>query len=146
MVESGISRGSYRSYVLVMKTAGYKKLQTRRKGMLSRNDKKLRKIFAKRSLLQYDNSFWRDAVSFYLYAVSFVHKYNPHREASNPKGKIWRKPSEGRQYTTTGSKDLPGGRRVHVLVAMSLNNDAPMKSREYTYNVAIQKYEGCIYK
>ena len=119
MMESGISRGSYRSYVRVLNTAGYKTLQPRRKGMLSKNDKKLRKLFAKHSLLQYDNSFWRDDVSFYLDAVSFVHKYNPHREATKPKGKIWRKRSEGLECTATGSKDLPGGRRVHVLVAMS---------------------------
>ena len=112
MMESGISRGSYRSYVHLMNTAGYKTLQPRRKGMLSKNDKKLRKFFAKHSLLQYDNSFWRDVVSFYLDAVSFVHTYNPHREATKPTGKSWRKRSEGLECTATGSKDLPGGRRV----------------------------------
>ena len=63
--------------------------------MLSTNDKKLRKFFAIHSLLQHDNSFWRDDVSFCLDAVSFVHKYNPHREATKPKGKTWRKGSEG---------------------------------------------------
>ena len=51
MMESSISRGSYISYVHVMNTAGYKTLQQRRKGMLSKNDKKLRKFFAKHSLL-----------------------------------------------------------------------------------------------
>ena len=44
---------------------------------------------------------------------------NPLREATKPKGKIWRKGSEGLECTATGSKDLPGGRRVYVLVAMS---------------------------
>ena len=48
-----------------------------------------------------------------------MHKYNPLREASKPRGKVWRKRSEGLQYTTTGSKDLEGGRRVHFLVALS---------------------------
>ena len=103
----------------VMNNAGYKTLLPRRKGLLSRNDKKLRKFFAKHSLLHYDNLFWRDDVSFYLDAVSFLHKYNPRREATKPKGNIWRKQSEGLEHRATGSKDLPGSRRVHAFVAMS---------------------------
>ena len=95
IMESGISRGSYRSYVRVMNTAEYKTSQPRRKGTLSRNDKMLKKFFAKHSLLQYDNSFWWDDVSFCLDAVSFVHNYNPHREVTKPRGKIGRKRSEG---------------------------------------------------
>ena len=119
MMESSISRGSYRSYVRVMNIAEYETFLPRRKRMLSRNDKKLRKVFAKHSLPQYDNSCWRDDASFYVAAVSFVHKYNPHREATKPIGKIWRRRSEGLECTTTGSKDLPEGKRVGVLVAMS---------------------------
>ena len=54
-------------------------------------------------------------------AVSFVHKYNPFKQASYPKGRVYRRPGEGPLYTTTGSKTLAGGRRVHVIVAMSYN-------------------------
>ena len=34
---------------------------------------------------------------------------------------MWRKPSEGLRYRTTGSEDLPGGRRVHFIVAITNN-------------------------
>ena len=119
MEESGMTRGSYRSFVRVLNTAGYKKLQPRKKGLLSKKDKYMRKVFAKQSLSQFTDDFWRDRVAFYLDAVSFVHKYNQLREASKPRGKVWRKWSEGLQYTTTGSKDLAGGRRVHFLVTIA---------------------------
>ena len=119
MVESGMTRGSYRSFVRLSNTAGYKTLQPRKKGLLSKKDKYMRKVFAKQSLSQFTDDFWRDRVAFYLDAVSFVHKYNPLCEASKAGGKIWRKRSEGLQYTTTGSKDLMGGRRVHFLVAIA---------------------------
>ena len=109
MVESGMTRGSYRSFVRLLNTAGYKKLPPRKKGLLSKKDKYMRKVFAKQSLSQFTDDFWRDRVAFYLDAVSFVHKYNPLREASKAGGKVWRKRSEGLQYTTTGSKDLAGG-------------------------------------
>ena len=45
----------------------------------------------------------------------------PLYQASYPKGRVYRKASEGLEYTTTGSKALAGGRRVHVLVAISYN-------------------------
>ena len=32
---------------------------------------------------------------------------------------VWRKKSEGLEITTKGSKELPGGRRVHVMVAIA---------------------------
>ena len=48
-----------------------------------------------------------------------MHKYNPDREATNPKGKIWCKRSEGLECTDTGSIDHPGGSRVHALLALS---------------------------
>eukprot|EP00794_Sanderia_malayensis_P003966 gene3967-4517_t len=62
-------------------------------------------------------NFWTKEVAFYLDGVSFIHKYNPFQEASKPKGHIYRKRSEGLRYTTSGSKNLAGGRRFHVLVA-----------------------------
>ena len=95
MVGSGMTRGSYRSFVHLLTTAGYKKLQPRKKGLLSKKDKYMRKVFAKQSLSPFTDDFWRDRVAFCLDAVSFVHKYNPLCEASKPRGKVWGKRSEG---------------------------------------------------
>ncbi len=121
MTATPTSKGSYPTYVRILNKAGYKKLQPRKKGLLSSKDKCKRKAFARKALKERDDTFWTHDVAFYLDAVSFVHKYNPFREASKPKGRVYRKPSEGLTYTTTGSKDLPGGRRVHVVVAISYN-------------------------
>ena len=54
----------------------------------------------------------------YLDGVSFVHKFNPFREAKTPIGRVWRRASEGLQCSTKGSKNLPGGRRAYVLVGI----------------------------
>ena len=37
--------------------------------------------------------------------------------ATSPKSWVWRKKGKGLIYTSKGSKDLPGGKRVHVMVA-----------------------------
>ena len=35
------------------------------------------------------------------------------------RSRVWRQKGEGLQLTTKGSKDLPGGRRLHVIVAIA---------------------------
>ena len=52
-------------------------------------------------------------------AVSFVHKYDPQSGATMNRSRVWRQKGEGLQLTTKGSKDLPGGRRLHVIVAIA---------------------------
>ena len=51
-------------------------------------------------------------ISFYLDGVSFVFERKPMHGATVPKGKIWRRRSEGLRLTSKGSKDLPGGKKV----------------------------------
>ena len=53
--------------------------------------------------------------------VSFIFKRKPNYDASVPKGKTWRKRSEGLRLTSKGSKNLPEGKRLHFLVAISFN-------------------------
>ena len=53
--------------------------------------------------------------------VSFVHKSNPLNTATQPKAHVWHQKSEGLAVTAKGSKDLAGGRRLHLLVAISFN-------------------------
>ena len=70
---------------------------------------------------EHEDTFWTNDIALYLDAVLFVHKYNPFKQASYPKGRVYRRPGEGLHYTATGSKTLAGGRRVYVIVAMSYN-------------------------
>ena len=53
--------------------------------------------------------------------MSFVYKTQPLRDALAPKGRVWRKRTEGLQVTAKGSKNLAGGKRLHILVATSHN-------------------------
>ncbi len=39
--------------------------------------------------------------------------------ATKPKNRIWQKESEGLVMTTKGSKDLAGGKRLHLIVVIS---------------------------
>ena len=99
---------------------GYRFLQARKKGLLKDKDRKLRMKYAtriKRNCLLENPNFWKNEVAFYLDGVSFVYKDNPLNSAASPKSRVWRKTSEGLQFTGKGSKELAGGRRrLHILV------------------------------
>ena len=51
--------------------------------------------------------------------MSFVHTYNPQSGANINKSRIWPQKGKGIKFTTKGSKDLPGGRRLQVLVVIA---------------------------
>ena len=59
-----------------------------------------------------DMKFWTEKVSFYLDGTAFAHKTNPFEQACAPKGRIWRKKSEGFHLgcTSKGCKEGTGGR------------------------------------
>ena len=109
---------SYRTLVRVLNQHGYRYLRPRQKGLLSVKDRRRRACFARNALEKYDRQFWTDDVLLYLDGVSFIHKQNPYKDALTPRGKIWRRASEGLQYTTKGSKNLPEVRRLHLLVGV----------------------------
>ena len=110
-----------RTFSRYLNELGYKFLISRKKGLLSDNDKVKRLRYSRQMirLLQEQPDFYKYHVAFYLDGVSFVHKYNPYQESINPKGRVWRKNGEGLAITAKGSKDLPAGRRVHFLVAIA---------------------------
>ena len=59
-------------------------------------------------------------MSFYIDGVSFIHKFNPMRAATTTgMARVWRKKGGGLMLTGKGSKDLAGGRRVHVMVVIA---------------------------
>ena len=73
--------------------------------------------------------FWTNEVGFYLDGVSFVYKHNPLAGAVSPKARVWRKKSEGLKITAKGSKDLAGGKRLHMMVAIAYGKELYSDSR-----------------
>lgn len=117
---SGIDckKAKYRTFVSYLNKLGYKFRQTRKKGLLSGKDHHQRLKYA-RAASRLSSSYWTNDVAFYLDGVSFIHKSNPLREAITPRARLWRKKGEGLSLTAKGSKDLAGGKRVHLMVAIA---------------------------
>lgn len=126
-------KASYRTYVRYINKEGFSFRQTRKKGVLTEVDKKKRLAFAKkmRKIVLTNQKYWEKDVSFFLDGVSFIHKRNPLGEAMKPQARVWRKRHEGLTITAKGSKDLAGGKRLHLMVAISYKAGV----------VAVEKYE-----
>ena len=71
--------------------------------------------------------FFKYDIAFYLDGVSFVDKQNPLQAAAGTKSQIWRKKNEGLQFTAQDSKDLAGGRRLHLIVAIAYREGVVLK-------------------
>ena len=86
---------SERSVSRYLNSQGYFSLQARKKGLMSRMDLKKRLAFAKKMSREYARFVWTNEVCFYLDGTSFEFKTNPLSQARAPKGRVWRKKSEG---------------------------------------------------
>ena len=121
--ESGLSfeLAHRRTFSRFLNEKGYGFFPARRKGILHENDRKLRLKYARemKRQLATNSEFYVHEVAFYLDGVSFIHKQNPVESSAGTKSKVWRKRGEGLKYTAKGSKDLAGGRRLHVIVAIA---------------------------
>ena len=60
-------------------------------------------------------------VAFYLDGVCSIFKSNPLSGAMAAKARVWRRKGEGLIITAKGSKDLAGGKRLHVMVSIAYN-------------------------
>lgn len=124
VIETGLSLDSVsrRTFSRILNENGYGFLQRRKKGILSEKDRVLRRRFCRKvkKFRKLNEHFWTNEVSFYMDGVSFIHKFNPMRTATTTgMARVWRKKGEGLMLTGKGSKDLPAGRRVHVMVAIA---------------------------
>lgn len=74
-----------RTISLYLNRAGFYHLQTRKKGLLSESDKKIRTKYARnaKKLFKDCPKFYTHDISFYLDGVSFIHKYNPLKPPCN---------------------------------------------------------------
>ena len=103
----------------------YRYLQSRKKGLLSANDKKLRVAWAKEHINK-PLSYWQNDIAFYLDGVGFAHKYNPMGEARAVSSMAWRRPDEGLTITTKGRKEGSGGKMANFFVAISYGRGVVM--------------------
>ena len=104
-----------------LRRMGYHYLQARKKGILTEKDKTARRRFARDIKKNYSSDLWIKDICFYLDGASFAHKYNPCDQSRAPKGRIWRRTSEGLDTgcTAKGAHVGTGGRVLKVFVAIS---------------------------
>eukprot|EP00794_Sanderia_malayensis_P019364 gene19364-21284_t len=102
-----------------------KHIPSRKKGLLSANDKKLRVTWAKENIGK-SLTYWQDDVAFYLDGVGLAHKSNPAGEARAVSSMIWRRHDEGLKVTTKGRKEGSGGKVAKFFVAISHNKGVVM--------------------
>ena len=102
---------------------GYSFLQCRRKGVLTEKDLIKRKRFARMVKNEHPEDLWKEDICFYIDSVSFVQKFHPNDQARAPRGRTWRKKSEGlsRDCTAEGSHVGSGGRLLKLFVAISFS-------------------------
>ena len=116
--EGDVSNRTIRRY---LNRNAFKFLQARKKGLLSETDKRERLTFARSMRRDYSRNVWEKEIAFYLDATSFVYKRHPMDQARAPRGRIWRKISEGLDpgCTAKGRKEGSGGKIVHIMAAIS---------------------------
>ena len=95
MEREGIRHVTDRTVRRLFNRKGYFFLQARKKGLISEVDKVKRVELARKMQANYPPPVWTETVTFYLDGVSFVYKTNPMDQARAPKGRVWRKKSEG---------------------------------------------------
>jgi hypothetical protein len=113
-------------------------LQSRKKGLLSLKDKKLRLKFAK-DALKFKADFWKNDITFYLDGVGFAHKFNPLGEARAAGTMAWRKPKEGLSRTTKGKKEGVGGKMANFFVAIAHGKGVVM-CQQYPWTVTGERF------
>ena len=122
MVKAGIPPSITEETVRrVLRKTGLKWTRVQRKGILTKNDLKLRLKFARKVRCKLSVNFWKEGVGFYLDGASFTHKTNPFDQARAPRAMAWRKPGQGFDFgfTGKGSHEGTGGNVAHFMSAIA---------------------------
>ena len=80
----------------------------------------------KNVLKKYPNYF-TNHVGLYLDGVSFIHKSDPLKAAVQQRSRVWRTKGERLKFTAKGSKCLPEGKRLHLIVAIAYGKGVILK-------------------
>ena len=88
MVKAGIPPSiSEETVRRVLRNAGLIWARDKRKGILTKNDLKLRLNFARKFRRKLPANFWEEGVGFYLDGASFTHKMDPFDQARAPRAR-----------------------------------------------------------
>ena len=85
---------SEKTFQRVLRKNDLKWARIQRKGILTKNDMKLRLKFARKVLCKLFANFWKEGVGFYLDGTNFTHKITPFEQARAPRAIAWRKPGQ----------------------------------------------------
>ena len=134
MVKAGIPPSiSEETVWRVLRKAGLKWARVQRKGILTKNDLKLRLKFARKVRRKLPANSWEEGVGFYLDEASFTHKMNPFDQARAPSAMAWRKVKARSAWDEVGARkftiparspDLNPMENIFHIVKRRLRQDA----------------------
>jgi len=115
---AGLSKAvSNRTVRRCLNTNGYKYRQSRKKGLLTSQDRENRVKFCRRVKNLKCADFWKKYISMYIDGVGFAFKTKPLDQARAPSSREWRLKSEGLKVTMKGQKE--GVRNANFMVGIS---------------------------
>ena len=129
-------------------SSGYHYFHSRKKGLLTQKDLRLRLKFARKAKkLPVEEKLWTEGIAFYLDGVGFQDKYNPFDEARSTKTMAWRKRDEGLKpnCTAKGSHVGSGGKVAHFMVAIAYMKGVIL-CEQYEGRVNGEMFANFIYK
>lgn len=103
-------------------------LNTRKKGVLTKADMKLRRKWYHKAKRHNALSceFWREGISMYIDAVGFQYKTNPYDLAKSLGRKEWRRVDEGLHYACTSKGCKEGAKQVRFMVGITYDEGVTM--------------------
>ena len=111
---------------------GYGYRQSRKKGLMTQEDRENRVKFCRKVKGLKCADFWKKYISMYVDGVGFEYKTKPLDQARAPSAREWRLKSEGLKVTMKGKKE--GARNANFMVGISYGEGA----------IAVQQYFGSI--
>ena len=111
---------------------GYGYRQSRKKGLMTAEDRENRVKFCRKIKDLKCEDFWKKYISMYVDGVGFEYKTKPLDQARAPSAREWRLKSEGLKVTMKGKKE--GARNANFMVGISYGKGA----------IAVQQYFGSI--
>ena len=125
-LEAGLEHVSNRTVRRYMNELGYHYCRSRKKGLMTETDKKLRVAFCRKIYRhKLGLEFWRSGSSFYFDGTGFVYKKNPLDQAFVP-GAEWRMRSEGLTVGCTVKGKKEGNQQAHFMVVIAYEKGAIM--------------------
>ena len=137
-LEAGLGQKCHnRTVRRAMNKLGFQWLNARRKGQLSKEDQKIRLSWARSKVKEnVTQAFWNYGVSMYMDGVGFVYKKNAFDQARAPKGRLWRRTSEGLARNCTAKLNKAGTKEVKFMVAISFQRGVVL-CESYTEHTGI---------